>query len=164
MNDPLVSVIIPLYNSTAFLPKCLDSVLGQSWTKLEVILVDDGSTDGTLALCEQYQRQDPRITVLHQENQGSSAARNAGLDRAAGQYVTYMDGDDWADREHIADLVRGLEGHNADCAICGYRLEWPAGAELRAFPRLGLLDGGQAVVKMMAPELFQGFLWNKLFA
>lgn len=163
MDRALVSIIIPVYNAEAFLPRCLDSVLAQTWRELEIILVDDGSADQSAAICREYRQRDARILVLEQENRGVSAARNAGLARAGGDYVTFLDADDWLEPEHIDLLVRSLEDHGADCAVCGYIMEWPAGPEGRGVTFSGVLTGAQALEKMLAPELFQGFLWNKLF-
>ena len=95
MERPLISVIIPVYNVAPYLERCLDSVAAQTWENLEVWLVDDGSTDGSLALCEARAEQDSRFRVLRQANAGVSAARNRGMDHAAGQYLQFVDGDDF---------------------------------------------------------------------
>lgn len=96
INDksPLISVIVPVYNAEPFLPECLDSILGQGVDNWEVIIVDDGSTDGSSAICDAYARKDPRFKVFHKENGGVSSARNYGLEKARGAWITYIDADD----------------------------------------------------------------------
>ena len=96
-----ISIIVPIYNVAPYLPACLDSIIHQTYLNLEIILVDDGSTDSSNKICEQYKTVDPRIQVIHQKNQGVSTARNAGLALAAGHYITFADADDC-----IMDLKR----------------------------------------------------------
>ena len=94
-KETLISVIIPIYNIAPYLPRCLDSIVGQTYKNLEIILVDDGSTDNSLEICQQYAAKDKRIQVIHQENQGVSAARNTGLDNVHGEFIAFADPDDW---------------------------------------------------------------------
>lgn len=119
--EETISVIVPVYNVEAFLPKCLDSVTGQTYRNLEILLIDDGSTDSSGQICDQYARKDSRIRVIHQENQGLAAARNTGLDEAAGAYVAFVDSDDWIDRDMYEFLYRLMHEHGADLAICRLR-------------------------------------------
>ena len=93
-DSPLISVIIPVYNVEKYLHRCLDSVIEQTYKNLEVILIDDGSTDHSGEICDDYAAKDVRIHVIHQENQGVSAARNKGLDNVKGEYITFVDSDD----------------------------------------------------------------------
>ncbi len=120
----LVSVIIPIYNEDYILPTCLDSVLAQTYRELEVILVNDGSTDRTPAICDEYASRDSRVRVIHQaKNMGRPAARNAGLDAATGKYIQFVDADDFILPEMTATLVRTIEAHetdDADMVICGF--------------------------------------------
>ncbi|SMC83685.1 glycosyltransferase family 2 protein [Papillibacter cinnamivorans] len=120
MNSLLISVIIPVYNARPYLRRCLDSVLSQTYTQLEIILVDDGSTDGSGDICEEYIKKDTRIKVLHQENRGQSAARNAGLDIARGDCVGFVDADDWIYPHMYRDLLESIEKTGADIAQCRY--------------------------------------------
>lgn len=156
-----VSVIVPVWNAGRYLPQCLDSLLGQSYGALEIILVDDGSTDNSAEICRMYAERDERVCVLRQENKGVSAARNLGLERASGKLIAFVDADDWVDREHIALLVQGI--HDSDGAICGYWLEYPQRREERSFSALHQHSGDEAVARMLSPYLYQGFLCNKLF-
>lgn len=113
----LVSVIVPVYNTESFLPKAIESVLMQSYTDWELILVDDGSTDGSLAICRSYAKRDARIKVLSQDNQGVSVARNRGLDHARGTYVTFMDSDDELDADAFDACAKRAQKTGADMIV-----------------------------------------------
>lgn len=113
-NKPVVSVVIPVYNVKAYLPQCVDSVLRQTYTQLEIILVDDGSADGSGQLCEDYRAADSRVTVIHQENGGLSDARNTGLARAQGEYLYFLDSDDYLEPDALEKLAARLESSGAD--------------------------------------------------
>ena len=119
--DELISVIIPVYNGEKYLPTCMESLLGQTYARLEIILVDDGSRDTSADLCDGYAARDSRVRVIHQENRGVSAARNAGLDLASGAYVAFVDADDYVEPDFLERLYHGLTDHGADFAVCGYR-------------------------------------------
>jgi len=118
----VISVILPVYNTAAYLPACLDSVLAQTYRDIEVILVDDGSTDGSGDVCDDYACRDARVTVLHQENGGPSAARNAGLGVARGEYIAFIDSDDVVHQRYLDILLTELERHNADIAQSPYQI------------------------------------------
>lgn len=117
MMKPLVSVIVPIYNVEAYLEKCLNSILSQSYENLEIILVDDGSSDGCGGICDRYAQVDSRIRVIHQENQGVSAARNAGLEIMNGDYAMFVDADDWLGGDAVAVLFERMERDGSDMAI-----------------------------------------------
>ncbi len=122
MND-LISVIVPVYNSERYLRKCLDSISGQSYRNLEIILVDDGSTDGSGAICDAYAEADPRFTVIHNPNGGPSSARNAGIRAANGAFITFADSDDTVESRAYECLLQMLRKHpEAGLAICGFRI------------------------------------------
>lgn len=117
MDSPLISVIIPVYNVEKYLRQCLESVIGQTYINLEIILVDDGSTDGSSKICDDFAAIDDRIVVIHQYNAGLSSARNAGLDIMKGDYVSFVDSDDWIEKDMFAILLSSLEDEKADIAI-----------------------------------------------
>ena len=117
MNEPLISVIVPVYNVEKYLRTCVDSILVQSYSALEVILIDDGSTDGSPQICDQYAQQDPRIQVIHQKNAGLSAARNAGIDICRGEYLTFIDSDDFIHERFVELLLNACLSNNADIAV-----------------------------------------------
>lgn len=116
-----VSVIVPVYNCEEFLTGCLDSILNQTYQNLEIILVDDGSKDGSGGICDSYAQRDSRVRVIHQMNQGVSAARNAGLEAATGDVITFVDSDDAVESDIYEVLVKLAQEHDADIAHCGYR-------------------------------------------
>jgi len=119
MNE-LISVIIPVYNVEQYVESCLNSVINQSYTNLEIILVDDGSTDRSGEICDQYALKDSRIKVIHEENAGLGEARNRGLRIASGDYICFVDSDDWIEEDYCKELVKAAERTNSDIAICGY--------------------------------------------
>ena len=120
MTDELVSIIIPLYNAEKYVDKILPCVLGQTYSALEILLVNDGSTDATLAKCQQYQRQDARVRVLSQENGGVSAARNRGLAEAKGEYISFVDADDYLKPDFIEVLYRAATAEDCDVVCSDY--------------------------------------------
>ncbi len=120
-NSDLVTVIVPVYNVAAFLPTCISSITGQSYMQLEIILIDDGSTDGSGKLCDDYALSDIRIKVIHKANGGLSSARNAGLDAAGGKYVTFIDSDDYVHRDFISILLTEMKNHNAQIGISNFK-------------------------------------------
>lgn len=120
-QQPLISIIVPVYNAEDYLHYCVDSILGQSYTNLEVILVDDGAKDSSPAICDAYAAQDPRVKVIHQTNGGISKAQNAGLDSAHGEYIAFSDNDDILDRCNIEYLLHALVSTGADMSKARWR-------------------------------------------
>lgn len=117
-KNELISIIVPVYQVEAYLPACVESVLKQTYSDWELILVDDGSKDDSGELCDQYAQQDSRIKVIHQENGGVSAARNAGLEEAQGEYIAFLDSDDLIKPDYFQVLHQNLEENEADIACC----------------------------------------------
>ena len=120
---PKISVIVPVYNVELYLNRCVDSILGQSFSDFELILVDDGSPDNCGAMCDAYQLQDSRVRVIHQKNGGLSAARNAGIDWAFANsdsdWLTFIDSDDWIHKDFLMQLITSAEEHGVDFSLCG---------------------------------------------
>lgn len=116
----MISIIVPIYNVEKYLEKCIESILNQTYRDLEVILVDDGSPDGSPAICDRYAAQDSRIRVIHQINAGVSAARNAGLLAAKGTYIGFIDPDDFVASKMYEKMVSAIEESRSELAICGY--------------------------------------------
>lgn len=117
-KNVLVSVILPVYNVEDYLVKCLDSVIGQSYTNLEIILVDDGSTDSSGKICDEYARKDERIRAYHKKNGGLSDARNFGIEKSAGEYLAFIDSDDYVDRDYIELLINLTENGKYKISLC----------------------------------------------
>ena len=117
MQNPLVSIIVPIYKVEPYLRRCLDSIVNQTYTNLEIILVDDGSPDGCPQICDEYAAKDKRIIVIHKENGGLSSARNAGLKIASGAFISFVDSDDWVNDHYIETLYLAQNKFNADLVI-----------------------------------------------
>ena len=115
----LISVIVPMYNVEKYLKQCLDSILQQTYSNLEIILIDDGSTDGCYKIAEEYAKKDKRIKVLHQKNQGISIARNNGIEIASGKYIAFVDSDDYLEKDMYETLYNICKKYNADMAVVG---------------------------------------------
>ncbi|MDE7248136.1 MAG: glycosyltransferase [Lachnospiraceae bacterium] len=127
MSNPFLSVIIPVYNVEQYLPRCLDSILAQTFTDFEVLLVDDGSTDSSAALCDSYTGKDSRFRCFHKENGGHTSARQAGLQHAAGTYVTFVDSDDWIHPDMYQKMCGAARETGADTVCCNYIASTPKG-------------------------------------
>lgn len=117
---PRISIIVPVYNAEQYLERCLDSVLKQSIEEFELILVNDGSNDNSLYICQKYAAEDSRIKIIDQDNTGVSSARNKGLSIATGEYITFLDADDWLSNQYLEKLLASMESNEADCVCAGY--------------------------------------------
>ena len=129
---PLISIIVPVYNTEAYLAKCLDSLLAQSYNNIEIMVVDDGSTDGSREICDAYKEKDIRVKVIHKTNGGLSSARNAGLFKATGDYISFVDSDDYVAKTYIEDLLQLIKDNAADISICGILAVNEAGDPIKA--------------------------------
>lgn len=119
-ENPLISVIVPVYNVAPFLPRCVESILTQDYTHLELILVDDGSTDTSWEICQKYSKKETRVVARKQANAGSSVARNTGLELAQGEFIAFVDSDDWIDRKMLKMMVSYALEHNLAVVECDY--------------------------------------------
>ena len=117
---PVIGIIIPVYNVEQYLRRCLDSIVSQTWRNLQIILVDDGSTDNSGRICDEYAGKDRRIQVIHKENGGLSEARNTGIKAASAHYIAFVDSDDYVEKRYVQRLIRILSENDADIAVCGY--------------------------------------------
>lgn len=119
----MISVIVPIYNSELTLERCIDSILSQTYTDFELLLIDDGSQDGSLSICETYATKDTRIRIYHQINNGVSSARNLGLSLALGEWISFIDSDDWVDDDYLMSMIKKLSSSNADLIVSGFVVE-----------------------------------------
>ncbi|MFV0271037.1 MAG: glycosyltransferase family 2 protein [Macellibacteroides fermentans] len=131
MRKPLVSIIVPVYNTAPFLVNCLNSLVGQTYRNIELIVVNDGSKDNSLAIIEQYALSDMRVKVVNQENKGISGARNAGIEKASGEYILFVDSDDWIDIQTCEYAVERVCETNADLVFWSYVREYGTSKTLR---------------------------------
>ena len=161
-----VSIVIPIYKAEKYLRTCIDSVLGQTYKDLEVILVDDASPDRCGEICEEYAKKDSRVRVIHKENEGVSKARNAGLAIASGDYVQFVDSDDYLAEDMTQKLVEQMEQQKVDLVLCGFfekNLNFERVSKAEEQP--GVYTKEQILMNIMRnPYSFHyGVLWNKLF-
>ena len=158
----LISVIIPVYNVEPYLPKCLESVCNQTYDNLEIILIDDGSTDNSGQICDMWAERDSRIVVIHKENGGVSAARNDGLKRAKGELIGFVDSDDWVEPSMYKKLFSAIG--DTDMACCGY-VDYPLGT-INAPAAKGIKPSEPCEMIEAAKRIYErdGYftsLWNK---
>lgn len=161
-----ISVIIPVYNVEAYLPQCLDSIINQTYRNLEIILVNDGSTDSSPQICEEYGAKDSRITLIHKTNGGLSEARNGGLKVATGAYVSFVDSDDLIALDFYDKMLNQLISHNVDIVECNY-IKFDKESDVKniassdtAIPESYTVDS--ALISLMNEQLKQ-VVWNKLY-
>ena len=121
MKESKVSIIVPIYNLEKYIRTCVISIINQTYKNLEIILIDDGSSDNSLQICNELSKQDSRIIVKHQNNGGVSSARNLGLEIVSGEYLTFIDGDDYIEKNYIEELVNMIKSNNCDLSVCGFK-------------------------------------------
>lgn len=164
MHD-LVSIIVPVYNVAQYLDRCLDSLVMQTHPSIEILLVDDGSTDGSGALCDRWQKRDSRIRVFHKPNGGLSDARNHGLERASGEYVCFVDSDDWLDLGFVETMLCALADTGSDLVECDYLTTdelTPAPASAQTSHDYQLFVGKECFLRFLTNDFFVS-VCNKLY-
>lgn len=158
----MISVIVPVYNVEKYLNRCVDSIINQTYRDLEIILVDDGSPDNCGKICDEYAALDPRIKVIHKENGGLSDARNAGLDKATGEYIAFVDSDDWVEPETYNMMISAIQKSQSDIAIFGHRIAYEGmSPKTPCYCNDVILD-----VESLWDEIFGNLnnaAWNKLY-
>lgn len=166
MEQPLITVAITIYNIKDYLQRSIDSVRYQTYQNLEILLVDDGSTDGSAELCDAYEKRDKRIRVIHKKNGGPSEARNIAIEQARGEYIAFVDGDDWIDKDMYANMYLALKKGNADLAVCAYKqvsvkhIQDPSNDTILYFDKDEALE---SFIKEEEEVRIQNAAWNKLF-
>lgn len=160
----LISIVVPVYNVELYLEKCLQSLLAQTYTDFEIILVDDGSTDHSGTICDKYQAMDSRVHTIHQSNGGLADARNTGINAASGEYITFVDSDDWVDERLLAVLWEGIK-MGAAISACGfYTVRNGSTKAWRKFNgEYQILSAKDAVKDMMYTKSIDTSAWAKLF-
>ncbi len=169
MNNPLISVIVPVYNAEPYLERCVNSIRNQTYSNLEIILVDDGSPDRCGEMCDEYAKQDPRILVIHKKNGGQSSARNAALDVMKGDYVGFVDSDDWIESDLYARLMALIQEHHAQISVCGVQCDWSNGKTIlcnNEYPKRKDIEHWSKIDALRELTLntkITNAPWNKLF-
>ena len=163
-EKPLISVIVPVYNVEKYLPKCMEMLLSQTYPDLEIVLVDDGSPDGSAALCDEYAAKERRVCVYHKPNGGLSDARNYGIERAKGEYITCIDADDYPDRDYVEYLWQLLCENDVKMSICQLRVQTSGGKNLdQGRPGSEVLDNKTCIKRMMYHDVIDTTACAKLY-
>lgn len=162
----LISIIVPAYNVENYIDRCLDSILGQTYKNLQIIVVDDGSTDSTASICDEYGKKDSRIEVIHQKNAGLSGARNAGLRVARGDYIGYVDGDDYIEPVMYEKMINAMTENSVNLVVCGYNQIGPQGEKYN-FSRKNIVLSREEALDVYVSDnrefhIFNS-VWSKLF-
>lgn len=161
-----VSIIIPIYNSKKYLYRCINSVINQTYPILEIILIDDGSTDGSHKLCDDFAKEDERILVIHQENKGVSNARNIGIDIASGKYLLFVDSDDYCKKDMVEIMLEHAIRNKVDAVFCGYVMEYEDGNILNQIVKpkfTGVVSKDEALLHLNLKDSYGCILTNKMF-
>lgn len=136
----MISIIIPVYNVSQYLNGCVQSVVNQYYKDFECVLIDDGSSDGSEIICDQWEQKDSRIKVIHQSNQGVSKARNRGIAEAQGEYITFIDSDDWIDPNYLNELFQPIEKYDVDLVVCGLQQHYTDGTSKNYSYKTGIIN------------------------
>lgn len=163
MNQPLISIIVPVYNVEKYLNQCVDSILAQTYTNLEIILVNDGSKDNCGAICDAYAQRDNRIIVLHKTNGGLSDARNAGINIAKGEYIGFVDSDDWIEPDMYEYLFNAINQSGADISACGLFREYKDKTVKCARGKDFVYPSELALERLLENSDFQDYAVTKLY-
>lgn len=162
MEMKKISIIVPIYNKEKYLEKCIESIVGQTYKNIEIILVDDGSTDSSSAICEDWADKDERIKVIHKENGGMSSARNAGLDICNGDYVMFVDSDDWIDSDMAERLYSAAISNNCQIVSSGFYYEYNNGLTSLSDPKLIEIYGNDIIYNYLMDKI-RPEVWSKLY-
>lgn len=166
MKEELISVIVPVYNVEEYLHRCIDSILNQTYNNIEIILIDDGSTDNSGKICDEYALKDTRIKVIHKENGGLSNARNAGLNSMTGKYVTFIDSDDYIDSKFIQTLFINLKKCNVDISCCNmqrFKINKGIAQYQKKCNEIEIFDNIEALNYIFYQKKIDSSVCNKLF-
>lgn len=158
--NPLVSIIVPVFNVEKYLEECLDSILNQTYENIEVILVDDGSTDSSGKICDRYLKEDTRIKVFHKINQGVSITRNFGVEKSNGEYITFVDSDDFLPKLSIEILVKEIEKEKADILVCAMKRDKVK--ENLNYNKI-IFNREEALIELFKGNLYRFSLWAKIY-
>ncbi len=165
MNQPDISVIIPVYNAEQFLPACVESVCRQTLRNLDIILIDDGSTDASGEICDKFAAKDDRIRVFHTKNQGHYLARGMAMEKArerGSEYVGFVDSDDWIEPRMYEAMLEKARAENADVVECGFFMDYPDHSR-KWTPEAGAADQAEALYRLFGSDNAHDFFWNKLW-
>lgn len=162
---PKISIIVPVYDVEQFLSRCLESILSQTFQDFEVILVNDGSTDNSYQICLEYARRDTRVVIIDKENGGLSSARNAGLNVAKGEYIGFVDSDDYIAPDMYDLLYKNIVSYGADISICSFYLVYSDGRIIHTKPKgiCKCMSNEEAIRTLLSTKQFENHAWDKLY-
>lgn len=165
MKSPLVSVVVPVYKVEKYIHECVDSILQQTYEDIELILVDDGSPDNCGVLCDEYAKADPRVKVIHKENGGLSDARNAGIDIAQGEYITFVDSDDFISKNYLSSMIRMAQSNEADIVQIEATHDCDGLGKNKKDNRQSIMvfSPSEALINMLRFQVVQVMAWGKLY-
>ena len=158
-----ISIIVPVYNVEKYLSKCIDSIINQTYKNIEIILVDDGSTDNSSKICDKYAKKDNRIKVIHKKNGGLSDARNVGIENANGIYVSFIDSDDYVELTMIERLYNSCLKYNSEISCCGKFVEYDNKVVLKNIGKDFCVSSKEALVRMLTFDNIDTSAWDKLY-
>lgn len=161
-----ISVAVAVYNSEAYLDRAIQSLLNQTYKNLEIILVDDGSTDSCPEICDKYAQLDSRVQVIHKKNQGLYSTRNVGIEAATGTYLAFLDGDDWVDENMYESMLSAMKEHQCDFCVCRYKWVYQDGTVDISTDRADLMSGMELLERLVEEDedyCIQNAAWNKLY-
>lgn len=163
MESNLISIVIPIFNAQKYLKECIDSVLSQTYKNIEIILVNDGSTDCSGKICDSYAEKDTRIKVIHNENQGVSVSRNIGIKEAKGLYITFIDADDFVSEQYIEILYKLIKNDNAEISMIGNDEQYE-GKIIKTNRKIRKILNSEEIIKMMLEEKYlSAVCWGKMY-
>lgn len=164
MNNKLISVIVPVYNVEKYIKRCLDSIINQTYKNLEVILIDDGSTDESGKICDEYEKKDNRIKVIHQNNSGVASSRNIGIENSSGLYITFIDSDDFVEVDYIEILFKEIMNNDCDVSTCLYNKYSDKLKRKRNIDYVvSKYSGKKALLSMLYQKNIDSSLWGKMY-
>ena len=161
--EDLISVVVPVYNVENYVKECLDSILVQSYSNLQIIIVNDGSTDQSGIICEEYAKKDSRVEYVYQKNKGLSAARNKGISCAKGEFICFVDSDDYVHKKYVECLYYGMINNNADMSMCGYIRDGFFVEKKDNNIKCNIYDGKEMMRNFYSFDVLLNVAWNKLY-
>ncbi len=163
-ESKLITIVVPIYNMQEYLKRCVDSIISQTYSNIEILLIDDGSTDKSKEICDEYSKIDNRIRVFHKPNGGLSDAKNYGLKKATGTYVTFVDSDDWIEPDMYKKMLFEMNKTNSDIVICGRYIDYENGNSKKWFNRDKLImNGDESLIYLNSFYNFDMASWDKLY-
>lgn len=164
IKNPIISIVVPVYNVEQYLNRCVDSIICQTYKDLDIILVDDGSTDRSGVICDEYAEKDRRVKVIHQDNAGLSEARNSGIDNARGDYILFVDSDDWIEKDACKKALSISVEQGADVVCFGFMEFFVSGEKIERKPEYtGVIDKSVMMYQLIVND-YNSIVWSKFYS